>query len=82
MRKTGDEKVSMNLIHTKFWGMTQVTLVNNEAESVNTKKNIRCKKHYTYFIPKTPMQNIEFEVGLMFTGVKILKNVIVDDVVE
>lgn len=28
------------------------------------------------------MQNIEFEVGLMFTDVKILKNVIVDDVVE
>ncbi|KAK1378729.1 hypothetical protein POM88_025473 [Heracleum sosnowskyi] len=54
------------------------------ADSVGAKKKARkvSKKVYPSFNTKTPMKNIEFEIGLMFTDVKTLRNAIIDYMVE
>ncbi|KAK1363859.1 hypothetical protein POM88_039420 [Heracleum sosnowskyi] len=54
------------------------------ADSVGTKKKVRkvSKKVYPSFNTRTPMKNIEFEIGLIFTDVKTLRNAIIDYMVE
>ncbi|KAK1365099.1 hypothetical protein POM88_040660 [Heracleum sosnowskyi] len=56
-----------------------------EVESAQTKKPkkvTRSIKMHTTFNPKTPMKNINFEPGLLFTSVQVLKNAIIDYAVE
>ncbi|KAK1403704.1 hypothetical protein POM88_003309 [Heracleum sosnowskyi] len=54
------------------------------ADSVGTKKKVRkvSKKVYPSFNTRTPMKNIEFETGLIFTDVKTSRNAIIDYMVE
>lgn len=67
----------------KIGGKESSDFSDNEAESVVTKKKVRrCKKTYPSFNVKTPMKNIEFEIGLMFTDVKTLRNAVIDYHVE
>ena len=55
----------------------------NEAASVKKKKKIgRSRKSHATFNIRTPMKNIDFEPGLMFSDVKVLKNAIIDYAVE
>ena len=75
--------MSMTLIHTRLGGEEVGDSSDSEAASVVTKrKGRRCKKEYTSFNIRTPMKNIEFEIGMMFTDVKTLRNAIIDYSVE
>lgn len=55
----------------------------NEGDSVGTRKKLKkSNKVYPSFNIRTPMKNVEFETGLMFTDVKTLRNAIIDYSVE